>query len=41
MQLLDPYVLFCFTFPTLFMFEYSVREGLLLVAVVEMAISSL
>jgi hypothetical protein len=39
MQLFDPYVHFCFTFPMLFMFECSVRLGLLFVA--EMATSSL
>jgi hypothetical protein len=35
MQLLDPYVDFCFTFPMLFVFECSVGKGLLFV--VEMA----
>jgi hypothetical protein len=39
MKLLEPYADFCFIFPMLFMSEYSVRKGLLLVA--EMATSSL
>jgi hypothetical protein len=41
MKSLDTYVHIGFAFLKLFMFECSVREGLLLVAVAEMATSSL